>query len=220
MCLPHCELSSMLLDLSLSFCCCQVLCHPAFVSVSVLVFRMFLSNCCNYCIRVDLTILMIGHKYSSDDIRYSIYNINYSVEVTGVVQGDVLLVCYVADVASKLQIHSLATGSKQRNIPLPGIGSITSFGGRREDSEFFFSFSSFTEPGATYRSVAGHSADCCTLCAYCLSWNVWRTCSGLTALPYNNITFRHATAPAASNDTTWVIVLSKWVHCQAHTHTL
>ena len=70
-------------------------------------------------------------------------------------QGDVLLVCYVADVASKLQIHSLATGSKQRDVPLPGIGSITSFGGRREDSEFFFSFSSFTEPGATYRSVRG-----------------------------------------------------------------
>ncbi|KAL3130653.1 hypothetical protein ABBQ38_008044 [Trebouxia sp. C0009 RCD-2024] len=66
-------------------------------------------------------------------------------------KGDVLLVCYVADVASKLQIHSLGTGSKQRDIPLPGIGSVTSFGGRREDSEFFFSFSSFTEPGATYR---------------------------------------------------------------------
>lgn len=72
-----------------------------------------------------------------------------------VVQGDVLLVCYVADVASKLQTHSLATGSKQRDIPLPGIGSITSFGGRREDSKFFFSFSSFTEPGATYRSARG-----------------------------------------------------------------
>ena len=41
--------------------------------------------------------------------------------MTGVVQGDVLLVCYVADVASKLQIHSLATGSKQRTIPLPGL---------------------------------------------------------------------------------------------------
>lgn len=77
------------------------------------------------------------------------------------VQGDVLLVCYVADVASKLQIHSLATGSKQRNIPLPGIGSITSFGGRREDSEFFFSFSSFTEPGATYRCVRGSASGPC-----------------------------------------------------------
>ena len=30
------------------------------------------------------------------------------------VQGDVLVACYVADVASKLQIHSLASGSKQR----------------------------------------------------------------------------------------------------------
>ena len=82
-------------------------------------------------------------------------------------QGDVLLVCYVADVASKLQIHSLATGSKQREVPLPGIGSITNFGGRREDSEFFFSFSSFTEPGATYR--LGIIVLCCGASSpYCL----------------------------------------------------
>ncbi len=67
------------------------------------------------------------------------------------VQGDVLLVCYVADVASKMQIHSLDTGSKQREVALPGIGSVTQFAGKREDSEFFFGFSSFTEPGATYR---------------------------------------------------------------------
>lgn len=59
--------------------------------------------------------------------------------------------CYVADVASKLQIHSLASGSKQREVTLPGIGSVTQFAGKREDSEFFFGFSSFTEPGATYR---------------------------------------------------------------------
>ncbi len=68
-------------------------------------------------------------------------------------QGDVLVACYVADVASKLQIHSLASGSKQREVKLPGIGSVTQFAGKREDSEFFFGFSSFTEPGATYRCV-------------------------------------------------------------------
>lgn len=66
-------------------------------------------------------------------------------------KGDVLVACYVADVASKLQIHSLASGSKQREVKLPGIGSVTQFAGKREDSEFFFGFSSFTEPGATYR---------------------------------------------------------------------
>lgn len=90
-------------------------------------------------------------------------------------QGDVLLVCYVADVASKLQIHSLASGSKQREVSLPGIGSVTQFAGKREDSELFFGFSSFTEPGATYRyalhdgltSNDGHfSRNCVTLSAY------------------------------------------------------
>ena len=77
-------------------------------------------------------------------------------------QGDVLVACYVADVASKLQIHSLASGSKQREVKLPGIGSVTQFAGKREDSEFFFGFSSFTEPGATYRCVCV----CVCVCVY------------------------------------------------------
>lgn len=73
------------------------------------------------------------------------------LEWTSALKGDALLVCYVANVAAQLQIHSLASGSMQRQVSLPGIGSIPHFAGRRKDSEFFFGFSSFTEPGATYR---------------------------------------------------------------------
>ena len=68
-----------------------------------------------------------------------------------ILQGDALVVCYLADAASRLQIHSLASGKQQQQVPLPGIGTVTQFAGRREDSEFFFAFSSYTEPGAIYK---------------------------------------------------------------------
>ena len=77
------------------------------------------------------------------------------------VQGDNLVTCYLADVRSQLQLRSLATGSLKQSISLPGIGSINSFSGRREDSEFFFSFSSFANPGAIYRSAARAAEACC-----------------------------------------------------------
>ena len=77
------------------------------------------------------------------------------------VQGDNLVTCYLADVRSQLQLRSLATGSLKQSISLPGIGSINSFTGRREDSEFFFSFSSFANPGAIYRSAAPAADGCC-----------------------------------------------------------
>lgn len=64
-----------------------------------------------------------------------------------------LVVCYLKDVVSDLQLRSLATGGLTQPIPMPGIGSVASFSGRRRDSEFFFLFTSFTEPGAIYRWV-------------------------------------------------------------------
>lgn len=36
-------------------------------------------------------------------------------------------------------------------LPLPGIGSVSGFSGKRKHSEAFFKFTSFTEPGAIYR---------------------------------------------------------------------
>ena len=77
------------------------------------------------------------------------------------VQGDNLVTCYLADVRSQLQLRSLATGSLKQSISLPGIGSISSFSGQREDSEFFFSFSSFANPGAIYRSAVRAADGCC-----------------------------------------------------------
>ena len=38
----------------------------------------------------------------------------------------------------------------RQEFELPGIGNIGGFSGDRKGSEFFFSFASFVEPGATY----------------------------------------------------------------------
>ena len=66
-------------------------------------------------------------------------------------QGDVLVVCWLHNVASKLELRSLRSGAVRQEIPLPGKGALRGFSGRREDSEMFFSYSSFTDPGSTFR---------------------------------------------------------------------
>ena len=69
----------------------------------------------------------------------------------GVLQGDVLVVCWLHNVASKLELRSLQSGALRQEVPLPGVGSVRGFSGRREDSEMFFNYSSFTDPGSTFR---------------------------------------------------------------------
>ncbi|GFR49589.1 hypothetical protein Agub_g11655, partial [Astrephomene gubernaculifera] len=66
-------------------------------------------------------------------------------------QGDALVLHYMRDVASVMQLRSLTRGSLLRELPLPGVGSVGSMSGDRKGSELFFSFTSFVEPGAIYR---------------------------------------------------------------------
>lgn len=68
--------------------------------------------------------------------------------------GDAMVLCYLKDVKSELQLRSFASGELTRELPLPGIGSVGGFSGNHKSSEFFFSFVGFTEPGAQYRSDA------------------------------------------------------------------
>src|SRR5205823_9268589 len=42
-------------------------------------------------------------------------------------------------------------GKPVREIALPGIGSVSGFGGKRGDTETFFSFTGFTNPTTIYR---------------------------------------------------------------------
>jgi prolyl oligopeptidase len=61
-----------------------------------------------------------------------------------------LVVEYLADARSVVKVVDLK-GKAVREIALPGIGSVSGFGGKRGDSETFFSFTGFTTPTTIYR---------------------------------------------------------------------
>jgi prolyl oligopeptidase len=63
--------------------------------------------------------------------------------------GGQLIGEYLHDARSLVRCFDLE-GKLIRELPLPGIGTVGGFGGKREDSDTFFSFTSFTEPGAIY----------------------------------------------------------------------
>ncbi len=57
---------------------------------------------------------------------------------------------YLKDAHSQVKIYEL-NGLLVRSVKLPGLGSVGGFGGKRSDTETFFSFTSFTEPNTIYR---------------------------------------------------------------------
>ncbi|OUC12845.1 MAG: S9 family peptidase [Alkalinema sp. CACIAM 70d] len=57
---------------------------------------------------------------------------------------------YLKDARSQVKIHSL-DGNLVREVVLPGLGSVGGFGGKREDTETFYSFTSFVTPNTIYR---------------------------------------------------------------------
>ncbi|PSB19484.1 S9 family peptidase [Phormidesmis priestleyi ULC007] len=57
---------------------------------------------------------------------------------------------YLKDARSQVKIFGLR-GDFVREVALPGIGSAGGFGGKREDTETFYSFTSFTTPPTIYR---------------------------------------------------------------------
>ncbi len=65
-------------------------------------------------------------------------------------EGNTLVVCYLHNVTSQLQLRNARTGELRQSIPMPGLGSVAGFSGRREDTRLFFKFTGFTEPGAIY----------------------------------------------------------------------
>jgi len=76
-------------------------------------------------------------------------------EQTGVLEGvslfgDRFFATYMIDARNEVREFAL-DGALRRNIPLPGIGSVGGFGGRRDAKETFFSFTGFTTPTITYR---------------------------------------------------------------------
>ncbi len=57
---------------------------------------------------------------------------------------------YLQDARSQIKIYDL-DGTFVRDVELPGIGSVGGFGGKRHDTETFYTFTSFTTPATIYR---------------------------------------------------------------------
>ncbi|HYW22015.1 MAG TPA: prolyl oligopeptidase family serine peptidase [Nodularia sp. (in: cyanobacteria)] len=60
------------------------------------------------------------------------------------------VVDYLQDARTQIKIFDL-NGVLVREVELPGLGSAGGFGGKRDDTETFYSFTSFTIPGTIYR---------------------------------------------------------------------
>jgi prolyl oligopeptidase len=70
------------------------------------------------------------------------------VEVSAV--NDTFIASYLKDARSQVRVFGL-DGSPLRDLDLPGIGTVSGFYGKRTDTETFYSFTSFIQPGMIYR---------------------------------------------------------------------
>ena len=66
------------------------------------------------------------------------------------VVADQFIVSYLKDARSQVKMFALH-GRPVREVALPGLGSAGGFGGKRSDTETFYSFTSYTVPGVIYR---------------------------------------------------------------------
>src|SRR5690606_1717699 len=57
---------------------------------------------------------------------------------------------YMVDAISRVYQYGY-DGKLVREIELPGLGSAGGFGGKKEDSEFYFSFTNYNTPGSIYK---------------------------------------------------------------------
>lgn len=64
--------------------------------------------------------------------------------------GGNIFLTYLKDASSRIFQYAI-DGSLIRPIELPGIGSAGGFGGKKEDTEVFYSFSSFNVPPTSYK---------------------------------------------------------------------
>ena len=72
--------------------------------------------------------------------------------------GGRLIASYLKDARTAVKLFDVDTADPAQvavkpagELKLPGIGTVAGFGGRTKDTHTFFSFASFTEPGAIYR---------------------------------------------------------------------
>jgi prolyl oligopeptidase len=66
------------------------------------------------------------------------------------VAGGKVIATYMKDVASKAYVHNLE-GTLENEIPLPGLGAASGFGGNMDDRFIFYTYTSFTYPTSIFR---------------------------------------------------------------------
>lgn len=64
--------------------------------------------------------------------------------------GNLFVSSYLQDAKTQVKVYDLA-GAHVRDVQLPGIGTATGFGGKRTETETFYTFLSFTTPPTVYR---------------------------------------------------------------------
>lgn len=57
---------------------------------------------------------------------------------------------YMVDAISKVLQYDY-DGKLVREVPLPGVGSVSGFGGKKEEKEFYFNFTNYSTPGSSYK---------------------------------------------------------------------
>ena len=64
--------------------------------------------------------------------------------------GGYLWADYLKDVTTRIYRYDM-NGQNKKEVKLPGLGTASGFGGRKDDKEFFYSFTSFTIPNTIYK---------------------------------------------------------------------
>jgi prolyl oligopeptidase len=64
--------------------------------------------------------------------------------------GGKLVLTYIKDVSHRVYVYDYS-GVLEREVSLPVLGTVSGFGGKKEDRELFFSITSFTSPSTIYR---------------------------------------------------------------------
>ncbi len=64
--------------------------------------------------------------------------------------GGKLFVSYLKDVTSRVYVYSM-DGKKESEVKLPALGTVSGFGGEKDDKFVFYSFTSFTFPPTIYK---------------------------------------------------------------------
>lgn len=64
--------------------------------------------------------------------------------------GDRIVASYLHDAQSRIATYAL-DGTAERQLTLPGVGTVAGIGGRQDDPEAFYFFESALQPGSIYR---------------------------------------------------------------------